>query len=161
MTRNKDKPFRFMKTFEVPDYDRPELLYMKRWEIVVTPWFSILLHRFETPDPRPTLHDHPWSFVSLILRGGYNEQVGYWYTDRMAGPIRKRRWINVKRAGDFHAITNLLRVPTWTLMFTGWRRRKWGYLEPGGKWTVYDQHPHAVEYDRAVAERKRLKGGAS
>lgn len=26
------------------------------------------------PDARTTLHDHPWSFLSIVLRGGYVER---------------------------------------------------------------------------------------
>ena len=34
-----------------------------------------LLHRLDGPDPGLDLHDHPWTFVSIVLRGGYTEEV--------------------------------------------------------------------------------------
>ncbi len=37
------------------------------------PWFGIYLHHIDNPDPGDHLHDHPWTFWSLILRGGYEE----------------------------------------------------------------------------------------
>lgn len=37
--------------------------------------FGVLLHRIDAPDPGLDLHDHPWPFVSIVLRGGYTELV--------------------------------------------------------------------------------------
>lgn len=34
---------------------------------------GILIHRIDAPDPGLDLHDHPWPFVSIVLRGGYRE----------------------------------------------------------------------------------------
>lgn len=36
--------------------------------------FGIVVHRLDAPDPGMDLHDHPWSFVTFILNGGYTEQ---------------------------------------------------------------------------------------
>lgn len=137
--------------FDVPDLDRPERTYLTRWRIVKTPWFGIFVHRFKGPDTRPTLHDHPWSFVSFVLRGGYDEVTTYTL------PLGRRiRRVNVKRLGDVHYITRLHRVPTWTLMFVGPNRRDWGYIDRDGTWTRFDLHPHAQEFDRAMARREAL-----
>lgn len=38
-------------------------------------WFGVLVHQIDAPDPGIDLHDHPWPFVSIILRGGYTEQA--------------------------------------------------------------------------------------
>jgi hypothetical protein len=146
--------------FDVPDYDNPEKLYMTRWVLVQTRWFSVYVHRFGTADPRPTLHDHPYSFVSFVIRGGYYEQFGYYGVRTRRGPERLVRRINVKRAEAFHVITKLLRVPTWTLVLTGPRRRGWGYLDPGGKWTRYDQHTHDAEFHRALKRREEILSGS-
>lgn len=152
MTRrlaNKRSPrWAFMERFEVPDLDHPEWTYLTRWRIVQTPWFGIYLHRMDTPDSRPTLHDHPWSFVSFVLRGGYWEHLDY------GDGWRYVRRLNVKAATDLHYIDELARTPTWTLLLVGPRRRTWGYLEPDGTWTPFDEHPHAAEFDRAMAWRK-------
>ena len=48
-------------------------LYLTRWYLVSTPFFGIALHRMDGPDARDTVHDHPWPFVSVVLRGGYVE----------------------------------------------------------------------------------------
>jgi hypothetical protein len=107
------------------------------------------------PDPRATLHDHPWSFLSIIVRGGYIERrldpmtmtVDHWHVVR---------WWNRVRALDAHSIRSLLRNPTWTLLFVGRRRRTWGYLESEGYgwiWTQFDRHRHNEEFKAALARR--------
>lgn len=156
LASNRSPNWAFMERFEVPDYDHPERIYLTRWRLIQTPWFGIYLHRFDGPDPRPTLHDHPWPFLSIILRGGYDERVrtepdasGYWETY-----LRPIRWFNAKSALGLHSIRRLHRNPTWTLMLVGRRQRVWGYLDDDGTWTPFDQHPHAAEFDAAMAARK-------
>lgn len=140
-----------METFRVPSFDDPEVDYLTRLRIIQTPWFGIYLHRIGTPDSRPTLHDHPWNFVAIVLRGGYIEHRDY------SGYGHAIRWVNAKRAEDTHWIDWLGRTPTWTLMFTGRRRREWGYVDPDGTWTHFTQHPHADEFDRAMAQRAQME----
>jgi hypothetical protein len=149
----------FMERFEVPDLDHPERTYLSRLRIIQTPWCALYLHRLDTPDSRPTLHDHPWSFVSLILRGGYDEQRLDLHTHQLAR--KRRRWVNVMRRDDAHYIERLFRVPTWTLLFVGARRRTWGYWRPVGNsgrgawyWTPFDRDVHAEEFDAAMAQRR-------
>lgn len=155
------KTWAFMERFEIPDLDNPERLYLTRLRIVATPWFGVYLHRLDGPDSRPTLHDHPWSFVSLILRGGYVERRLNLH-DRWV-ETHTRRLLNVMRRGDAHYIRELLRVPTWTLLLVGRRRRTWGYLEPmtagGWIWTPFDRHEHATEFDAAMRVREMRKRG--
>lgn len=155
----------FLDRFEVPDYDHPERNYLTRWRIVQTPWFGLYLHRLDGPDPRATLHDHPWNFTSLVLRGGYVERrLDPSTLDVDEG--REVRWVNRLRTHDAHAIVRLLRVPTWTLLFVGARRRTWGYLDGPmsddrrWRWTPFDTHRHAHEFDRAMARRRELNDDA-
>ncbi len=149
LANNRSPRWAFMERFEIPDLDVPERNYLTRWRLVQTPWFGIYLHRMDGPDSRPTLHDHPWPFVSFVLRGGYDEVQKYTLpTGRAVNRV------NVKRATDLHYIWRLHRDPTWTLMLVGRRRRDWGYVDRDGTWTRYDLHPHAVEFDAAMAVRK-------
>lgn len=146
-----------MERFVIPNLDDPTETYLTRWRLIETPWFSIYLHRLDGPDSRPTLHDHPWNFTSLVLRGGYIERR----LDPMTRNVHEhrvvRRW-NRMRTHDAHAITTLLRVPTWTLLLVGPRRRTWGYLErtrlaDRTVWTEFDKHPHNVAFEAAMAVR--------
>lgn len=122
----------FMERVDAPDYDKPERNYMTRWRVIGTPLFGLYVHRLERPDPRRTLHDHPWPFVTLVLKGGYTEDFGVRATrggDR-TGPIVKRssrswrRWtFHRMRKTDAHTITSVS-APTLTLLVVGRRRRE-------------------------------------
>lgn len=149
-----------MSKFEIPNFDE-EGNYLTRWRVIQTPWFGLYLHRIDTPDSRPTLHDHPWDFTALVLRGGYIERRLNTRT-MTVDEDRKIRWVNRMRTHDYHAITRLRRVPTWTLVVVGKRRRTWGYLEPDvlgvrGEWvwTEFDKHPHNEEFMAAMTRRRR------
>ena len=113
----------------------------------------------DAPDSRPTLHDHPWRFLSVVLRGGYTERRLDPRTMEV-NEAHRVRWFNRMRTCDYHAIVKLARTPTWTLLFVGPRVRTWGYLEPlpvrrgQWRWTEFDKHPHAREFDAALARRK-------
>lgn len=147
----------------IPSFDDGGI-YLTRWKIIETPFFGVYLHRFNSPDSRPTLHDHPWRFVSLVLRGGYTERRLNQQTREVDENHHVKR-LNVMEHGGAHAILKLDRDPTWTLMLVGRRYRTWGYLEPwltkrrGGnrlywRWTEYTRHPHNDEY-LAALERQR------
>lgn len=43
---------------------------------------GILIHRIDAPDPGLDLHDHPWTFWTLIVRGGYTEEVAEAHPER-------------------------------------------------------------------------------
>lgn len=146
-----------LERFEVPHFDQPDVNYLVRWRLISTPFVSIYLHRIGTPDSRPTLHDHPWSFVSIILRGGYDEVRRDAFTGGTV--VRRRRFVNIMRRDDAHYIAHLLRVPTWSLLFVGRRRREWGYWRGHGgswRWVRFDQDEHALDFDRAVARRREV-----
>lgn len=155
----------FMERFEVPNYDS-DGNYLTRWRLIQTPWWGIYVHRFDGPDPRTTLHDHPWSFLSIVLRGGYIERR----LDQMTMKVNEHhriRFLNYMPRGGAHAITHLRRVPAWTLMLVGRRYRTWGYLEPyswvvrdagavsSWHWTEFNKHRHADEFAAAMERRKK------
>lgn len=146
----------FMERFEIPFFDKPMENYLTRWRLIQTPWLSLYLHRFDHPDSRPTLHDHPWTFLSIVLRGGYIERRLNPNTLEV-DEAHHVRWINRVRASDAHAILSLDRTPTWSLMLVGPRVRKWGYWERfsdgSWRWTEFDKHLHGLEFDEAMARR--------
>jgi hypothetical protein len=45
-----------------------------RFMVVKTPWFRVFIHRLNAPKWHPQAHDHPWSFLSVILSTGYWER---------------------------------------------------------------------------------------
>ncbi len=122
--------------------------YIDRLTLITTPWFSVKLHRIYRPDQQRELHDHPWSFFSVILRGWYEENIPC-PIDVCQGPevahivSRCVRWWNWKPAEGRHSIRHVSRTPVWTLVFTGPRRRIWGFWVDGGTrfvpWNEYEK----------------------
>lgn len=157
LASNRSPRWAFLERFEVPDYDG-DGNYLTRWRVAQTPWFGVYVHRFDGPDPRDTLHDHPWPFLSVVLRGGYIERR----LNPMTMTVNEKhrvRFVNRMPLRSAHAITSLTRTPTWTLMLVGRRVRTWGYLDPiddaesGWWWREFDKHPHSVEFDAAMKRR--------
>jgi hypothetical protein len=161
----------FMERFVVPDYSRPDSDddYLDRIRILQTPWWGVYLHKLGTPDPRPTLHDHPWKFFSIVLRGGYDEMRrethslppshssawksnGELYPNRYATLHIVRRF-NMMPFDSLHWISRLHRVPTWTLVFVGRRRRVWQYLDRDGTFTDFDRHEFNQQFLDAMDRR--------
>lgn len=129
--------------------------YILRLHLLKTPWFAVCLHWIQKPDQEPWLHDHPVSFFSLILRGGYTEL-------RKKGdgaPYHKvNRWFNFVRASDRdrHRII-LARTNTLTLCFMGPKTREWGFhvweeVEPTG-WIMWKDYYARL---RAGEDMRRL-----
>lgn len=51
---------------------KPECPYMFRWVFVFF-GFSIRLHHWIRSDDKRFFHDHPWSFITLVLKGQYTD----------------------------------------------------------------------------------------
>ena len=49
--------------------------YLHRWQILSFWKLSIRIHRIHIPDGTPFLHTHPFSYLSIVLQGGYSETV--------------------------------------------------------------------------------------
>jgi hypothetical protein len=83
--------------------------YITRLHLIKTPWFAVCLHWLNHPDPEPYLHDHPVTFLSVILRGWYEEcrHLPELYVQNLAPWWVIRRWFNFIRATDCHTITIL------------------------------------------------------
>lgn len=147
-----------MEVFRIPHFDL-DVYYLIRWRIIQTPWFAIYLHKINTPDSRPTLHDHPWSFIAFVLKGG-----GYWEKrlDKSTLEVvdRRVRRINIMRREDYHYIKSIPSGKSvWTLLLVGARRQTWGYLRPtvttGWIWTPFDKDVHSLSYDKAAERMDR------
>ena len=53
----------------ISDGQRPYLL--RRYLLPPNPWLNLYLHKFVGSDDPGGLHDHPWTFATLILAGSY------------------------------------------------------------------------------------------
>lgn len=125
-------------------------LYMTKLYLWRAPWQQTCLHWIHRADPGRDLHDHPRSFLSLVLRGGYTEDRpatpgrpwvrgpnGRWKL-RLASTVRRAGFWAFRRASDAHRIASV-RSGTLTLVLWGPRRRDWGFVTPYGwrHWRSY------------------------
>ena len=113
------------------------VVYLTRLHIFQTPWCSWMLHWIWRADPQSDLHDHPTTFLSIVLRGWYEEEVP---DVGAAGQVRRRRvafW-NFKRAVDRHRIVALGK-DTLTMVFAGPVVRAWGFYAPEG-WVAWREY---------------------
>jgi hypothetical protein len=156
--KNNSPRWAFLEGFEVPDFDNPEVTYLARIRIIQTPWFGVYVHRLGTPDARKSLHNHPWPFVSFLLRGQYTEMVPcnceeLTICQHYAVP-RRVRFMNIKPYNkSWHWIDEVHRTPVWTLVFVGRRRRTWGYMERDATYYDFDKSPYNAEFEKALAAR--------
>ena len=88
--------------------------------------FNIFLHKFLKSDP-DELHDHPWDFITIILRGGYWEHT-------TKGKFWKKPFsIHYRKATDLHRIELDKKVnDVWTLFIPLRRKREWGFKTDKG-----------------------------
>lgn len=92
-----------------------------RFQLLKTPWFNVYLHSLSAPNWHPTCHDHPWSFVTLILWNGYKEQVGTKFFRRRPGCI-------LYRPANFSHNVITPYGTAWSLVITTRKTRDWGFI---------------------------------
>lgn len=99
--------------------------YIRRLHIIKTPYFAVCLHFLLKPDPEPYMHDHPVSFLSIILHGGYTEKRKHGFNNAR---YQTHTWYNWIKADpmDMHTITEV-KPGTVTLCFMGPKIREWGF----------------------------------
>ena len=112
--------------------------YLERYYIFLKDrsWFpfNMFVHKFLKSDP-DDLHDHPWPYCTIILRGGYWEYTKF-------SPIPQWKGAGQIRFGhstDYHRIELEPGVDCWTLFCPGPKVRDWGFLR-GNKWIQHEQY---------------------
>lgn len=141
-------------------------IFLDRWGVEHDRIGGIFLHKMSAPDPGIDLHDHPWWFASLVLKGGYIEERA---ASRSApahaqladardatielpmarGVVCARRHGSARtmRLDECHRITQLTSSTCWTLVVHGPRRRLWGFFLPSG-WVDEHTYDDTVRVDR-------------
>jgi hypothetical protein len=104
--------------------------------------FNVTLHKIVKSDD-PILHDHPWGYMTIVLKGGYwehypiydkeNKQIGIFQEWRGPGSII------IRKATDYHWLELDEGKPATTLFFMGPQSREWGFLK-NGKWVQHENY---------------------
>ncbi len=115
------------------------------------PWLAARIHEILRSDNERDLHDHPWPYLTIILKGGYTEyvpygqgEIGTWYG---AGSVLLRMpWHK-------HRLELPAGATATTLFITGPKFQTWGFHTEQGKvdYTAYDQWKDGaklVHFDR-------------
>ncbi|QNJ56291.1 hypothetical protein SEA_OHGEESY_62 [Gordonia phage Ohgeesy] len=131
--------------------------YLRRWYLIPrNPLINVYLHQFLRSDDDRALHDHPWWFVSLILRGEYEEIHERGRNWRGAGSLAFRRaeWRHrvklVDRVTRVNGRPVLNPAPCWTLIITGRRTRSWGFWCPNWVRSQYTRHGWECDRERFI-----------
>jgi len=116
--------------------------YLRRWYLIPhNRVVNVYLHQFVRSDDDRALHDHPWSNISILLRGSYFEHT------RDGQKLLRRPWrpwapwrLVIRRPSTAHRVELLSvatvdssrELPCWSLFITGPKVREWGFLCPWG-----------------------------
>jgi hypothetical protein len=128
---------------------------IRRYVVPRNNYLNVYLHKFVRSDYDEALHDHPWWFISMILKGQYVEhQLAGKMSHRQAGSIAFRKATTMHRVELFYQDNQwklgegYTPVPVWTLVITGRRVREWGFACPKG-WCPWKEFTGGT-YSQAV-----------
>ena len=114
--------------------------YLERYYLFLTDRkrfpFNVFLHKFLKSDP-DDVHDHPWPYATLILKGGYYEWIPQ-FDSNGAKITEVAKWrgpghFRICKENSYHRIELDPNVTAWTLFMPGPQRREWGFLV-NNKW---------------------------
>ena len=115
--------------------------YLKRWFLIPrNRWGNVYLHEFLRSDDPDALHNHPWAFLSLCVRGSYVEVTESGRRSRRPGGVafRQARFAHrIEVTGSGSARPR----PCWTVVVTGPKVQEWGFFCSPGRfvpWTQFD-----------------------
>ena len=99
-----------------PEYDKAKP-WMERYYVLFRKrpkWFpfNIFLHKILKND-LGDLHDHYWSYITIILKGGYQE------TTKNGVFSRKPGYMGFRKATERHSLKLFNGNPAWTLIIVG------------------------------------------
>lgn len=117
--------------------------YMNRWWLVPYNRFfpAVRIHEILRSDEGRDFHDHPWPYLSIILKGSYTEVKPVWdesgiyvgETRRVYGPGS----VIFRKARSWHRLeVEFGRIVT-TLFITGKYQQRWGFLVCAASKTDY------------------------
>ena len=96
---------------------------------------AVRIHIIKRSDAGRDLHDHPWSFVTVLLHSGYIEHTPNGHFKRKQGDVIYHHY------SDWHRLEIVPdHDPVVTLFITGPWKQKWGFLVDGKKMLAPEYH---------------------
>jgi hypothetical protein len=118
----------------------PECPYVIRWRLELF-GFSVRVHHWLSNDDDRAFHDHPWWFLTFVVKGGYTDENPDGLDILEAPAVRFRK------AEHQHTV-HPHEGGCWTLLITGRPVRTWGFWANGNKFVkankwflIYGHHP--------------------
>lgn len=117
----------------------PECPYVIRWKLEL-PFGSVRVHHWLAADDGRAFHDHPWWFLTLVVRGGYTDKNPDGDDILFPGAVRFRKALHRHTVVPFPG-------GCWTVLVTGPKARPWGFWKDGkfrkaNKWFArFGHHP--------------------
>jgi hypothetical protein len=107
--------------------------YMERFRLApVEWWLSARVHHILRSDKDDHFHDHPWAYLTIILRGEYTEVKPCWDKSGFYNGESRRTYKAGSVMWRSHNSWHRLELPpgetAWTLFITGRYRQRWGFL---------------------------------
>lgn len=132
--------------------------YMKRWIVKLPTGHTVRVHRILRADADDEMHNHPFAFVSLILSGGYLEQI-YVCEGELHHKVQIwRRPFSLNRCSieTRHKICWVPPGGAWTLVLAQPKAQSWGFfLEPDQTFVPWREFIARSKKDRAQLEAYR------
>lgn len=113
---------------------------MIRYVIFRCEAWGIYLHQFLLSDHDRALHDHPWPFIAIVLKGGYHELHNQTIDGTLLSEWRRPGSVLLRPAEWRHRIHLPRGKTSWSLVIVGRRQRRWGFFLPDGwcHWRRYN-----------------------
>lgn len=92
---------------------------------------SIRVHHILRSDDDRAFHDHPWPYLTIILKGGYWEIQPCFSSGIYQGDTKAWRGagsILLRKANSWHRLEVEPNIDCWTLFSTGKYKQSWGFL---------------------------------
>lgn len=132
----------------IGDQDGPLMI---RWVLFRCAAWGLYVHKFLRSDHERALHDHPWPFIAIILKGGYVEVHDQTIDGREVWVPRYPGAVLLRPAEWRHRIMIPVGKTSWSLVIVGRRQRQWGFFMPTGwcHWRRYNSELAICE-DRVI-----------
>lgn len=97
----------------------PECPYAERW-VFNAGLFTLRVHHFVRSDDDRAFHDHPWWFLTLVVKGSYIDR------SPNGDDVLKPGSVRFRPARHRHTVVT---YGVWTIVLTGRKKRAWGFWQ--------------------------------
>jgi hypothetical protein len=110
----------------INDVNNADAPYVCRWIVAKNPLFKVFIHKIARSEDLGVFHDHPWPFLSIMLKGSYIEEI------KKEGGACERALVKpgnfvLRKPGTPHRLELIDDQPCWTFFCCGPQVREWRF----------------------------------